>query len=426
MNIQEALQYIHSVNWAFCRPGLSRVEALCRAMGDPQKELRFVHVAGTNGKGSTSAMLHSILHSAGYRTGLYTSPYIKCFNERMQIDGEMISDEELVALTEELRPIVDAMEDKPTEFELITALAFAYFHRHACDIVVLEVGLGGRLDSTNIIPESLVSVITGIDFDHTSLLGSTIREIATEKAGIIKEGCPCLFGGEDPEALDAIRRVAEERNAPLLTVDRSTLRVTSQSLEGTQFDYEGYHALRLSLLGSYQPYNAATVLSALRILEARGFPVSEQAIRHGLGTVTWPARFEILSRDPLILYDGGHNPQGIAAAVQSIKTYFGDRRVNLFSGVMADKDYSKMIGMLAPVIEQVFTVRPDNPRALSAAEYAAYFIAAGIRATATASVREGLQTAIDVSRASHTPLICLGSLYLYCEVTEALANILST
>ncbi len=424
MNYQEALQYIHSVNWAFCRPGLSRIEALCHALGDPQKKLRFVHVAGTNGKGSTSAMLHAILRAAGYRTGLYTSPYIKCFNERMQIDGEMISDAELVLLTEELRPIVDAMEDKPTEFELITALAFEYFHRHACDVVVLEVGLGGRLDSTNIISESLVSVITGIDFDHTALLGSTIREIATEKAGIIKKGCPCLFGGEDPEALDAIRRVAEERHAPLFTVDRSTLHVTSQTLEGTQFDYKGYRGLQLSLLGSYQPYNAATVLSALEILSTRGLPVSEEDICHGLSAVRWPARFELLSRDPLILYDGGHNPQGIAAAVQSIKRYFPDRRVCLFSGVMADKDYSQMIGMLAPVTEQVFTVRPDNPRSLAADEYAAYFTAAGISATPSASVEEGLRSAIDASRAKGIPLVCLGSLYLYGEVTAALDRIL--
>ena len=194
MNYTEALEYIHSVNWTFCKPGLERIRTLCDALGNPQDSLRFVHVAGTNGKGSFCAMTASILQAAGYRTGLFTSPYIKVFNERMMVNGEMISDDELAELTAYVRPVAEAMEDKPTEFELITALAFVYFQRHGCDVVVLEAGMGGRLDSTNIITSPLLSVITGVALDHVAFLGDTVEKIAAEKAGIIKDGTPILCG----------------------------------------------------------------------------------------------------------------------------------------------------------------------------------------------------------------------------------------
>ena len=196
MTYQETLAYIHNINWCFCKPGLERTRTLCEKLGNPQKELRYIHVAGTNGKGSTCAMLESILRAAGYKTGLYTSPYVRRFNERMQVNGEPIADEELVEITEFVRPVADAMEEKPTEFELITAIAFEYFRRQKVDVVVLEVGLGGRLDSTNVIENPLLSIITGIAFDHISLLGNTLQAIAAEKAGIIKPGCPVLFGGK--------------------------------------------------------------------------------------------------------------------------------------------------------------------------------------------------------------------------------------
>ena len=216
MNYNEAIQYIHSVNWQFCKPGLERVSELCKRMGDPQNSLKFVHVAGTNGKGSFCSMLDSILRHSGLKVGLFTSPYIMEFNERMRINGENISDSELVSLVEEIRPICDSMEDKPTEFELITAIAFLYFARNKCDIVVLECGLGGRLDATNIITNPLLSVITGIAFDHTSILGNTIREIAAEKAGIIKNGVSVLWCGHDEEAKRVIEAKAAEVGAPML------------------------------------------------------------------------------------------------------------------------------------------------------------------------------------------------------------------
>ncbi|MBQ9784107.1 MAG: bifunctional folylpolyglutamate synthase/dihydrofolate synthase [Clostridia bacterium] len=422
MNYEESLQYIHSVNWAFCKPGLDRISVLCEKLGNPQDSLKFIHVAGTNGKGSVCAMLERTLREAGYRTGLYTSPYIKQFNERMQVAGEMISDAELAELTTLVRPIADAMEDKPTEFELITAVAFEYFRRHACDVVILEVGLGGRLDSTNIIKNPLLSIITGIDFDHTALLGNTIQEIAAEKAGIIKEGCPCLYGGTENAAYRTVRAFADRKHAPFYNVDRSTYVQKSATLEGTVFDYQDYKDLRLSLLGAYQPYNVTVVLTALQILSERGLSVSEDAVKHALASVRWSARFELLSKDPIVLYDGGHNPEGVQAAVRSIRDYFPETRVNVLSGVMADKDYDAMIEDLKTVARRVFTVTPSNPRALNAAEYAAQFENHKIPATAYETVESGVHAAVADARENGIPLVCLGSLYLYGEVADAVAR----
>lgn len=419
MNYEQALTYIHSVNWAFCKPGLERIKALCQALGNPQQKLRFIHVAGTNGKGSTSSMLASILQSAGYRTGLYTSPYIRMFCERIRVDGENIPKDALAKLTEKIQPIADAMEDKPTEFELITALAFEYFYQTKCDVVVLEVGLGGRLDSTNVIENTALSIITGIDFDHTALLGNTIGEIAAEKAGIIKESRPILFGASDGEAYRTVLEIAQAKNAPFHQVDRSTYCEKSATLEGTVFDYLHYSNLHLPLLGAYQPYNATLVLTAVELLKEQGFSIGEQSVREGLLGVRWPARFELLSRDPIIIYDGGHNPEGVRAAVASVKTYFGGQRVNILSGVMADKDRGEMIETMKPITAHAFTVTPNNPRSLAAEDYAAQLLAYDISASSYTSVAAGVKAAIESSIKENIPLVCLGSLYLYEEVEAA-------
>jgi dihydrofolate synthase/folylpolyglutamate synthase len=364
-------------------------------------------------------MLASVLQSAGYRTGLYTSPYIRTFCERIRINGENIPEDSLATLTERIRPIADAMEDKPTEFELITALAFAYFAECRCDVVVLEVGLGGRLDSTNVIEDTVLSIITGIDFDHTALLGNTIEEIAKEKAGIIKAGRPVLFGGGEGIARDTVRNVALEKNAPFYCVDRSSYKEREATLDGTRFDYSHYTDLQLPLLGAYQPYNATLVLTAIDLLNGQGFTIGEDAVRRGLFSVRWPARFELLSRDPVIIYDGGHNPEGVRAAVASIKTYFEGQRVNILSGVMADKDKGEMIATMSQVALRAFAVTPNNPRALAAEEYAAQLASFGIPATAYASVIEGVRAAIESSKKEGIPLVCLGSLYLYEEAEAA-------
>ena len=419
MNYNEAIEYIHSVNWMFCNPGLDRVKTLCKALGDPQDSLKFIHVAGTNGKGSFCAMTDSVLRAQGYRVGLFTSPYIMEFGERMRVDGENISDDELCSLVERVKPIADAMEDKPTEFELITALAFLYFAEKRCDYVVLECGLGGRLDATNVVKTSILSVITGIALDHTAILGDTHEKIAAEKAGIIKKGVPALWCGAHDGAERVIREKAAEVGARFERIDRSTMKIKRMTLDGTDFDFGEHKNMHIPLLGSYQPLNAANVLSAIDLLRGLGVEIGDEAIRAGLADVVWHARFEIINRSPLIIADGGHNPEGIDGAVDSIKQYFTER-VGIVTGVMADKDYRYMAGRMAEVADKVFCLTPDNPRALSSEEYARVFEDLSISAVACASVDDAVGKAMEWGREHNMPIICLGSLYMYGEIRGSL------
>ena len=416
MTYEEALSYIHGVSWTFCKPGLERIRALCEALGNPQDGLRFIHVAGTNGKGSFCSMLSSVLREAGYKTGCYTSPYIKVFNERMAIDGEMISNDELAELTAYVKPIADAMTDKPTEFELITAIAFEYFHRHACDVVVLEAGMGGRLDSTNIIRNPLLSVITGIALDHTAFVGDSVEKIALEKAGIIKDGRPVLYGGEDATAACVIEEVARARNSSFLSVDYSDLSCKSMTLEGSLLDFGDHKDIKICMLGLYQPKNAAVVLSAVDLLRDAGMKISEQAVKRGLWMASWPARFEILSQDPLVIFDGAHNPQGIDAAVQSIQHYFKDQKVYVMTGVLRDKDYCVIARRLSEIASRAFVMTPDNPRALDGKEYASLLSSFGVSAKAYSSVKEAFDHAKQTALRDGIPLVCLGSLYTYSSL----------
>lgn len=420
MNYSEALEYIHSICWTFTKPGLERISALCEKLGNPQDRLKFVHVAGTNGKGSFCSMLDSVLRHAGYKTGLFTSPYIKVFNERMQFCGENISDEELAEITEYVKPFADSMEDKPTEFELITAIGFEYFKRKNCDVVILEAGMGGRLDSTNIIKSSLLSVITGIALDHVAFLGDTPEKIAAEKAGIIKAGGCVLFGGNGKSIEEVIKSKATEMNAEYHFADKSKLEILSSDLSGSLINYGERKEIKLPLLGLYQPLNAANVLCAVDLLKSKGFTVTEEALREGILAARWPARFEIISRDPLVIFDGAHNPEGIEKAVESIKRYFGDRKVSVLTGVMKDKDYNFIAGKFAEIADRAFTITPQNPRALPAEEYARVLEGVGIEATHYASVADALSDAKAYAKSSGAPLVCLGSLYMYCEVIEAI------
>ena len=420
MNYSEALEYIHSINWTFTKPGLERISFLCEKLGDPQKELKFVHVAGTNGKGSFCSMLDSMLRAAGYKTGLFTSPYIKEFNERIRYCGENITNDELAEITEYIKPIADAMEDKPTEFELITAIGLEYFKRKKCDVVVLEAGMGGRLDSTNVISESVLSVITGISLEHTDYLGDTVEKIAAEKAGIIKNGGRIIYGGEDDSAADVIENIAKTRSARYSRVDRGSLKILSSTLEGTSFSYKSYDKVKLSLLGLYQPQNATNVIDAVEALKESGLDISDEALFSGLAAAEWPARFEIVCKEPLVIYDGAHNPQGIEIATDSIKRYFGDKKVCVLTGVMKDKDYDYIAQRLASVASDAFTVTPNNPRALGAGEYASVLNSKGVNATAFDSAENAVIAAKKAVREKDTALVCLGSLYMYAEIYEFL------
>ena len=420
MTYKEALEYIHGVSWTFCKPGLERISALCGALGNPQSSLSFVHVAGTNGKGSFCSMLSSVLVKAGYKVGLYTSPYIYRFNERIRVNGVDIPDGTLAEITELVKPIADSMEDKPTEFELITAIALEYFRRERCDVVVLEAGMGGRLDSTNVIRNPLLSVITGIALDHTAFLGDTTEKIAVEKAGIIKDSSPVLFGGTDEGALSVIKRTADERSSAFFTPDYSALSVECADLSGTAISYKGNGSIRLGLLGLYQPRNAALVLEAVDILRTHGLSISEKALKEGLRSAKWKARFEIIGTNPTVIFDGAHNPEGIEAAARSIKHYFGEEKMAVMSGILSDKDYRTVAKTLSKIADTVFTITPENPRALSAEDYAGVLMEYGVKAIPCKDISEALRLGKECARGLGTALACLGSLYTYVDVINAL------
>lgn len=418
MTGQEAIAYIHSCGWQSHAPGLERIRTLLRLLGDPQKGRKFIHVAGTNGKGSTCACLAAVLQAAGYRVGLNTSPYLVTFHERIQVDGAMISDEELASLTERVRSAAEAMAEQPTEFELITAIALLYFRQRKCDISVLEVGLGGELDASNVIDVPEAAVLTAMGMDHTALLGPTLSDIAAAKAGIIKPGGAVVSYGGSPEADAVFRRVSGERGAFLSEVDFSRLRLRSMGLEGSEFDFSPYTGLRISLPGAYQMKNAAAAVTALEILRQKGWAVGEEAIRRGLARVRWPGRLEMLRRSPVFLLDGAHNAHGTAAALESLRMLFPGRRIVFLLGLLADKDVSDILELLAPAAERIFTLRPDSPRAMDAEALAARLRELNIPARACRCAEEGVESAVRA--AGPEGVVCaLGSLYLSGEVRRA-------
>ncbi|MDR2939753.1 MAG: bifunctional folylpolyglutamate synthase/dihydrofolate synthase [Clostridiales bacterium] len=411
VDIEGALSFIHSVTWKGRKLGLGRVDALLESLGGPHKKLKFIHIAGTNGKGSTASMLAHILEGSGYKTGLYTSPYIHKFNERMQINGSPISDSGLVALTDEIRAYVSKMQDKPSEFEIITAIAMLYFYNHNCDIVVLEVGLGGRLDTTNVIPVPEVALITPIGFDHTDLLGGALEEIAAEKAGIIKAGGDVISSPQEAGAARVIAKKCSEVNANISFVDANLIKPISQNLDGQQFDFGGFKGLELALLGSYQLMNAALAVSAVQLLQKKGWKVTEKDLRNGLKKATWPGRFEVMNKKPIFIVDGAHNPQGARAVVEGLSQLANGRKIIFLIGVLADKGYPEMIEILAPVAKCFFVVTPDNPRALEAEVLSLKIMAYGLEATVCRSVGQGVSMALGA--AGGDGIACaLGSLYL--------------
>lgn len=417
MTYEEALKYIHSVNWVGSKLGLERTRELLGKLGNPHKKLKFIHIAGTNGKGSTAAMLSSILERAGYRVGLYTSPFINRFNERMQVCGEQIPDDTLAELTARIQPYADAMADAPTEFELITALAMEYFLRERCDVVVLEVGMGGELDSTNVIDTPEAAVITAMGLDHVKELGPTMADIARAKAGIIKPGGSVVSYGGNPEADPVFEQVCREKGASLRRPDFSRIVPGDFDLDGQNFSYGPWKDLRIPLVGSYQMNNAAVVLETVAALRERGWNIPDDAVRQGMAATRWPARFEVLRRDPVFIVDGGHNPHGIRATAESLKRLFPGKKFTFVTGVMADKDVESILGLIVPLADQFFTVRPNNPRAMKAEELASRIAALGVRATPCASVAEGVAKAIEAEGADGVAC-ALGSLYMSGEVRD--------
>lgn len=417
MTAEEAINFIHSRSWQGSKPGLSRTKHLLSLMGDPQKKLSFIHLAGTNGKGSTAAMLSSVLTAAGYRTGLYTSPYISHFNERMQVDGCPISDRLLSELTEEVAPLALSMEDLPTEFELVTSIAMGYFARMDCDIVVLETGMGGRLDSTNVIEAPLCSVICNIGLDHTRELGDAVELIALEKAGIIKPGCPTVIYDLPENIRQVISQRCGEENSALISADFSRITSLEDSTEGQRFSYDIFSDIFTPLLGAHQLKNAAVALEVVKLLRTMGRDLPDDAIKKGFASVSWPARFELISKTPPFIVDGGHNPQCIEAVADNLLRYFPDKPAVIIMGVLRDKDYLSMVRIIEPRACCFVTVTPDSPRALPAQELARILEQFGKPVFPCADTAAAVEKAMALA-GEDRPVCSLGSLYFAGAVRE--------
>ena len=419
MTTQEAIAYIHSITWLGSKPGLGRTRDLLRLMGDPQNDLKFIHIAGTNGKGSTAAMTASILQKAGYKVGLFTSPCLYVFNDRIQVNGQNISDEDLAEVTTFVKPLAASMEDHPTEFELVTCIGFEHFRRQGCDVVVLEVGMGGALDSTNVIDVPEVAVITNIGLDHTEFLGNTLSEIAATKAGIIKEGGDAVLYPGQPEVEKTVEDICKQRNVRLHKADFDSIRLRSHDLFGQVFDHGKREKLQLPLLGHHQLHNAAVTLAIIDILIQKGWAISEEQIYDGLKNAAWPGRFDIVSRDPLFIIDGGHNPQCIEALVKNIEDYLSDRKVIALTGVLADKDYADMYKPALKLVHEFVCITPPTPRKLEASDLAAHLQKAGAAATACETIAEGVRVALEKA-GDNGCVLCFGSLYSIAEIKASL------
>lgn len=414
MTYDEALAYIHGSVKFGKKLGLHNIGLLLGLMGNPHKNLRFVHVAGTNGKGSTSAFIAGILDQAGYRTGLYTSPYIQRFTERIRIGKDEISREELADITAFVKSYVDKMtamgENHPTEFEIITAIAFEYYYRRECDVVVLEVGMGGRYDPTNIIPVPELAVITTISYDHTERLGKTLPEIASEKAGIIKQGGDVVIYGQSKEVEQVFERACAQRGAHLYRTDFSSIRGHSFDIDGQSFTFDKYEDLRIGMLGIHQVCNAAVAVKAAGILSEKGFRISEENIRKGLIDAKWPGRLEVLSKNPVFIIDGAHNSEAASMLKRFITEYFPGRPVTFIMGVLRNKDYLSMMKLVLPGCKRFFAVMPDNPKALASNELAKAASSYCNDVHVSDTIEEAVKTCIKT--AEHDEIICaFGSLY---------------
>lgn len=426
MTTQQAIEALHALpRMGQGAPGLARMQNLCDHLGNPEKELQCIHIAGTNGKGSLAAMTSSILTAAGYKTGLTISPYVVDFRERFQIDGEMIPPRTLANLTEKVLDAIDAIEaeggEKPVEFEAVTALAFLWFAREKCDLVVLETGLGGRCDATNVVPHKLVAAITKIGYDHMEVLGDTLDKIAAEKAGIIKEGTVVVNYPDQPaEAMGPILTAAAEAHTSIITPDKDDLTLLRGKRLENRIDYGGYRAA-LGLPGTHQANHAAMAVEiALALWREFGYDISDDAILQGLADARMPTRIEVLRRHPLLLLDGCHNPDGAKMLAATLtRADFEENLVGVL-GVLADKDYKDMLSDLGPCFAKVYTVTPNCPRALSAEELQkeARF---HTDAEAADSVADAIRKAVDYADENNLAgVVVCGSLYLAAEARPLL------
>lgn len=401
--------------------GLERMEDLMARLGNPEKDLAAIHVAGTNGKGSICRYMYEVLRAAGYHTGLYTSPYLEVFNERIEMDGAYITDQELEEITEKVVAAADAMvaegKESPTEFEIVTAIAFVYFAQKGCDFVILEVGLGGRGDSTNIIEKPLCSVIASISLDHTDRLGETIPEIAGEKAGIIKEGCPVVISGENPDAKAVFRKVANDKKAPLFDASTLPVQIVRETLEGCSFNTtileKQYRGIELSMPGEHQVQNALTALYAITLLAEQGvlLDLTVREIKKGMKKARQIGRFEVLHRDPYVILDGAHNPAGAKALKNAVLQHFGGKRVRMVTGILADKAVDTVLEEFLHITKDFVVTEPPNPRKMDALELAEKLKAKGGICQVEPDPYEAVNQALE-NREEYDLILFTGSLYL--------------
>lgn len=413
MTYKQATDYIDSFLLFGSKLGLTRITKLLDDLGNPQDSLKFIHVAGTNGKGSVCCYAANIFKNAGYKTGLFISPYIIDFRERFQINGEMISKNELAEIVSQIKAVVDTYPDDelPTEFEIVTAIGILYFYKNNCDVVVLEVGLGGRLDSTNVIKTPSVSVITSISLDHTQYLGDTLSQIAYEKGGIIKQNCPTvLYPIQKGEVFDKIEEICKAKNSSLTIPDKNAVKTVKEDITGDVINCCGIE-MKLPLSGNIQKYNALTAITAIK---NSGFTVSDENIKNGIENAYFPARLELISKNPKILVDGAHNPDGVKALKKYIETYFDKPTAIL--GMMKDKDIDSVVSQIAPLFSKIYTVTVNNPRSISACELAQK----AKQYCDDVTPFESVEPAIKTAKQENKDFCVCGSLYLSGEALKIL------
>lgn len=411
--------------------GLERMTKLLDILGNPQDELKVIHVAGTNGKGSTCKFIYSVLQECGYKVGLYTSPFLEIFNERIEFDGNYISDEDLSVYTDRVLAAVKQMTDaglqSPTEFEVITAIAFLYFKEKKTDYVVLEVGLGGRGDSTNVCKKPLISVITSISYDHTDRLGNTLAEIASEKAGIIKDGCPVVTSAEADEALAVIEQAAAEHGSMYFETRNLPCLITAETFGGSKFDIDiqgvTFKNLEISMIGRHQVKNAAAAVAALCILEENGdIRLPNEALRAGLKKAKQIGIFEIMTppgQKPVYIIDGAHNPDGALALRRTMTTFCADSKILMVTGMLADKDTDTILKEFTQITGDFIVTEPVNPRRMSKEELKAKIEALGGSVKAAAEHEEALHAA-KAMQDEYDVILFAGSLYLIGEIRRML------
>ena len=418
MNCSEAIEYIHSLERFGIMPGLERISALCEKLGNPQNSLKSIHVAGTNGKGSTCTICANILREAGYKTGLNTSPYVVDFRERIQINGEMIPENDLALCVSKVKETADEYNIKTTEFEFITAVAFLYFSRQNCDYVVLEVGLGGRFDATNVIPAPEACVIASISLDHTAVLGDTIEKIAFEKCGIIKPGSKVIsYPMQKPEAISVIKDICDKYGIIPVIPDLSLLETGSSDIHGTKARYKGMD-YTLPLAGEHMIYNAVTAIEAVKSILP---DISDKAVSEGIAKSSMPARLELISDDPVVILDGGHNADCALALEKYIIANLGNKKIRAVISIMADKDYGKYLETVLPHVGSVIASRADVPRALDADKLASEAAKYCDNVITIPDAVTAVKYALDNVNDDEAVIVC-GSFYFAGDVRETLID----